>query len=65
METTHTAAVSEDELTPISALLHMLYCPADAHSFTSSGNGPRTASPPKDASFMSVPMPAAANAGAA
>ena len=23
----HTAAVSEDELTPISALLHMLYCP--------------------------------------
>lgn len=27
METPHTAAVGEDELTPISALLHMLYCP--------------------------------------
>ena len=27
METSHTAAVGEDELTPISALLHMLYCP--------------------------------------
>ena len=27
MEKPHTAAVGEDELTPISALLHMLYCP--------------------------------------
>ena len=27
METQQTAAVGEDELTPISALLHMLYCP--------------------------------------
>lgn len=27
MEKPHTVAVDEDELTPISALLHMLYCP--------------------------------------
>ena len=27
MATPHTTAVGEDELTPISALLHMLYCP--------------------------------------
>ena len=33
------------------------YAIADARSSTSSGNGPRTASRPKDASFMSVPMP--------